>query len=381
MMLARFRTLGAAVVFVAAIAVGGAAFGVAAAAVSPLRAWEAFLVNLLFWTGLAQGGVVISAAFYLCEARWGGAALYRLAESLAGFLPFGFLLFWALLAGRYWIFPWIKHPIAYKKPYLNVPFLFERDGIGLLVMWLLSWWFVAKSRSPETVQWAENYKAVDEPAPGVSSLAAPLLIVFTLIYSMLSIDLVMSLSPQWYCEMFCPYFSFGACLSSLFLMGLLAAVGWRPRRHDLAGERGGVLHDLGKLIFGGACFWTYLLFGMYIVIWYADIPKETFFVAPRVNYAPWGRLGWTAFGLIWVLPFFALLARPPKKSPIVLGSVCFLSLLGFWLERYVLVAPSLSPHHVPFGWIECLVTIGFLGLFGLTAMPGIRLITDERGGH
>ncbi len=95
------------------------------------RAWEAFLVNLLFWLGIAQGGVVASAAFYLTQGRWAGRAHYRLAEAFSGFLIPGFILFWFLFFGRESIFPWIRHPIPAKTTWLNVPFLFARDGIAL----------------------------------------------------------------------------------------------------------------------------------------------------------------------------------------------------------------------------------------------------------
>src|SRR5580698_7966269 len=33
------------------------------------HAWQAFLVNFLFFFGVAQGGVMISGAFYLTQAR------------------------------------------------------------------------------------------------------------------------------------------------------------------------------------------------------------------------------------------------------------------------------------------------------------------------
>jgi hypothetical protein len=368
-----FRVVISAVI---ALAIGAAAFGVALAFVSPLRVWEAFLVNLLFWTGLAQGGIVVSAALYMSQARWGGAGLYRLAESGAGFLPIGFLLFWALYGGRYWIFPWITHPIPAKAAYLNVPFLFGRDGGLLALMWILSWFYVRASRRPEAVAWCDDYESVEDAPSCVAYFAPVVAVAFVVTYAILAIDLVMSLSPQWYSTMFPAYFAFGAFLSAFFGMGLLAAIGKRPLRMDITGERGGVLHDLGKLVFAGGCFWTYLVFSMYLVIWYGDIPKETFFAAARVNYAPWGAIGWSAFGLIWTLPFIVLLARPPKRSPLVLGSVCFASLVGMWMERYVLVAPSLSPRHIPFGWIEILITIGFLGLFVLATVRGMRRVPE-----
>src|SRR5271157_2361336 len=106
------------------------------------RAWQAFLVNLLFWLGIAQGGVVISAALYLTQGRWGGVAAYRLAEAFSGFVPLGFLLFWILYFGRATIFPWVTHPIPQKAAWLNTPFLFARDGAGLAVMTWLSHWLL-----------------------------------------------------------------------------------------------------------------------------------------------------------------------------------------------------------------------------------------------
>ncbi|MGH7906439.1 MAG: hypothetical protein ACREP6_07400 [Candidatus Binataceae bacterium] len=362
------------VLLIIALLVGCAAFGAGLAFASPARVWEVFLVNLLFWTGLAQGGVVFSATLYMCQARWGGPGLYRLAESGSKFLPVGFFLFWVLFGGRFVIFPWITHPIHEKSPYLNVPFMFARDGAGLFAMWILSWIFVRQSRRQQVVDWANNYESVEE-APGCVAYLAPIVgIAFVIVYCLLGIDLVMSLSPQWYDAMFPIYFAFGAYMSGVFGMGLLASLGKRPLRRDTSGERGGVLHDLGKLVFGAGSFWAYLLFAMYLVIWYGDIPKETFFAAPRVNYAPWGAIGWSATGLIFVLPFFFLMSKKAKQSPYVMGFVCFGSLVGVWMERYVLVTPSMSRYSIPFGWIEILVTIGFIGLFGLATISDLRML-------
>lgn len=350
---------------------GAAGFSVAAVFVSPVRAWEAFLTNLLFWTGLAQGAVIVSAALYMCQARWGGAGLYRLAEAPAGFLPLGFLLFWALFAGKYTLFPWITSPIPWKSPYLGIFFLFARDGACFFLMWVLSWIFIWASRRREAVDWAEDYETVEEAPAPVAYLAPALAIAYAVTYSVLAIDLVMSLSPEWYSTMFGAYFTFGSFLSGIMFVALFAAAGKRPYRHDVAAERGGVLRDLGTLVFAGSSFWAYLIFSLYLVIWYGDIPKETFFVAPRINYAPWGYLGWTAFGLIWALPFLVLLFKKAKRKPAVLGLVCALGLLGFWIERYVLVSPSITRYRIPFGWIEIVTTIGFLGAFGLSTMPGL----------
>ena len=366
---------------VALLLVGLAGFALAFTRGAALRAWESFLVNLLFWLGIAQGGVVISASFYLTEARWGGAGLYRLAEAFAGFVPVGFLLFWALFPARALIFPWILHPEPEKAAWLDVRFLFARDGAGLLLMALLSLWLVRASRRAETVAWAESYGTIEQPPATVRRLAPALIISYAVVYTIVAFDLVMSLSPRWFSTLFGAYFFAGAYWSGLTAMGLLASLGRRPERRDTAGERGGVLHDLGKLVFAFSIFWAYLMWSQYLPIWYADLPEETFFVVPRIHRLPWGILGWLAFLLVWAVPFSVLMGRRPKKTPAIFGTVCLLGLLGMWVERYVLVVPSLSRHAIPLGWVEALVSTGFLGLFALVVAPGVRLVPVHPGGE
>jgi hypothetical protein len=360
--------------FAALVLVGTAAFAVALADGGAARAWEAFLVNLLFWLGIAQGGIIVSASLYLTQARWGGASVYRLAEAFVSFLPLGFLLFWALLAGRVVIFPWIRHPLPQKAVWLNSRFLFERDGGGLLVLTLLSFWFVRSSRRSDTMQWAESSADIELPPSVIRRLAPTVILTYVVVYSLLAFDLVMSLSPVWYSTLFGAYFFAGAYWSALAAMGVLASVGWRPASRVEGADEAQSLHDIGKLVFAFSIFWAYLLWSQYLPIWYAGIPEETFFVVQRIHRLPWGVLAWSALVLIWVVPFVVLMSRRAKRTPAILGGACSLGLIGMWIERYVLVTPSLSPRSIPFGWTELFITAGFLGAFGLCALSGLRLV-------
>ena len=64
-------------------------------------------------------------------------------------------------------------------------------------------------------------------------------------------------------------------------------------------------------------------------------------------------------------------------------------LAGLWVERHVLVMPSLNPDHVWIGLPEVGVTLGFIGLFGfavqgfLAKYPCIKVsdVLDGAGGH
>ncbi len=377
---------GTTLVLIVAVVLGVAGFVLAMATGSAQRVWEAFLVNLLFWMGIAQGGICLSASFYLTNARWGGVGQYRLAEAFVNFLPLSFLLFWVLFLGRHQIFVWVDHPLAEKADWLNVPFLFVRDGVCLAIMTLLSLWFVRVSRHEEVLRWAATAGDIGDSPKTIRRFAVVIALCYAYIYSLIAFDLVMSLAPRWHSTLFGAYFFTGAYWSAVVTMALFAVASGRGVSAEIEPRFRAALHDIGKLFFACSVFWVYLLFSQYIVIWYGDIPAETFFVVPRVQHLPWGALGWSAFILIWAIPFLVLMGQRPKRTPAILRTVGVLGLIGMWIERYVLVVPSLSPRHIPFGWVEVLITLGFFGAFGLTALPGLRLVpapalVRPEGGH
>jgi hypothetical protein len=363
-------------VLVAMVVVGAVAFFVALSRGEAARAWQAYLVNFLFWFGVAEGGVVVCAAFYLTQGRWAGTTHFRLAEAWSMFVPLGFVLFWGLYFGRTMIFPWVLHPVADKAAWLNTPFLFARDGIALAVLTILSMWLVNSSRSEEAQAWALSSSDIEMPPSVIRKLAPTVAIAYCAVMTLISFDLIMSLAPVWHSTLFGWWFFAGMFWTAICAMALTAVI-LRPRlgEHNVF-QSPKVRHDLGKGVFAFSVFWVYLLFAQYIVIWYGDIPTETFFIVQRVYVMPWKPLSYVVVTLIWVIPFLVLLGVRPKKTPAILGTVALGGLVGMWLELYVLVVPSLSQHVVPFGWIELLITIGFLGAFVLCALPGLDLVAQ-----
>ena len=338
------------------------------------RIWQAWLVNLLFFMGVAQAGVVCSCAFYLTQARWARSTHYRLAEAFSGFIPLSFVLFWGVYHRPLRIFPWITHPIAKKAMWLNVPFLFARDGISLLVLTLLSMWFVSLSRGPEAARWAHSADDIEMPPAAIRRLAPIIAILYCFIYSLISFDLIMSLSPLWHSTLF-GWWWFATCFwSATVAMALTAVLFRRQLGAETTLTRPVVLHDLGKMVFAFSIFWIYLSFAQYLVIWYGDLPTETFFLVVRLWHQPWTILGWLAPILIWAVPFIVLMSVRTKRTPAVLGTVAVLGLIGVWDLDYILIVPSLSPDRIPFGWVELCITAGFLGAFLLCAVPGLKRV-------
>ena len=68
--------------------------------------------------------------------------------------------------------------------------------------------------------------------------------------------------------------------------------------------------------------------------------------------------------LCFFVPFAALLGAKPKRTPGWLRMITIVIFAGLWLERFLMVAPSIRDHDTPtFGINEPLIALMFLGLF------------------
>jgi hypothetical protein len=125
-------------------------------------------------------------------------------------------------------------------------------------------------------------------------------------------------------------------------------------------------HDLGKLCFGFTVFWAYLMFAQFLVIWYGNLPEETGFVFARL-WGSWLPIGRAVFLGMFLIPFIGLLGVAPKKFPGTMALFATVSLVALWLERYLLVMPSVTELDGPtFGLPELGPTLLMAGLFFLT---------------
>jgi hypothetical protein len=372
------------------------------------RTYRVFLHNWLLWAALAQGALVLSCAFRLTNATWPGP-VGRVVDSFASFIPVSLILFGVIWLGRDHLFgAWLAEPVHGKEWWYSEGFTFGRDALGLLFITLVSLLYLyiamrpALGRAREEAggwrkglyaSWTAGWRG-EEAERALAErrgrkLAAVVALSYTLVYSVLAVDLVMSLSPHWVSTMFPAYYAWGGFLSAVSLTALVCLILRNSTQTDV-GLTTKRQHDLGKMIFAFSIFWMYLFWSQYLVIWYGNIPEETEFIVSRLGSQflqdtwymtgfwervaePYARITLVTWILVWVIPFWVLLGQRPKKTPTILAVVSAGSLLGFWLERYILVTPSLvDPEAVLagapvtlFGAVELGISAGFVGLFFL----------------
>src|SRR5438477_11260595 len=92
------------------------------------------------------------------------------------------------------------------------------------------------------------------------------------------------------------------------------------------------------------------------------MPEEAWWVFLRFE-APWRTIAFTVFSMVILIPFLGLMNKATKVSPFWLALFSLIIMVGMWLERHLLIMPSLHPASVWIGLPEIGVTIGFLGVF------------------
>src|SRR5207249_1092967 len=321
--------------------------------------------NFMFWIGLAQASVAFAATQKLAKGHWSGVVI-RFAEAAAPFLIVALALFLGLFFGRQHVFSWLHEPRADIGPWLTTKFFFVRNGLVLAGLAWLSWRFVRHDLEPDMRELAEGRPSDRlENRDRISRDAAILIVAFAFGHSLLAFDLMMSLAHKWVSNLFGAFYFMGSFLAALMALAVGAVLLRRAMRlGDLISLR--QLHDLGKLCFGFTVFWGYLMWAQFLVIWYGNLPEETYFIFYRLI-GSWRPVGVWVFLLVFVVPFIGLLGVKPKKHAPTFVTFALLSLAGTWLERYLEIVPSINGGVGPaIGLPETASTLLFGGLFLLS---------------
>lgn len=330
--------------------------------IDPVQAWGSYLFAYMLFLGLALGSLFFVILHHITASRW-SVTLRRIAEGSMGTLPIFALLFIPMAFGFQHLFAWMNPEIVAtdaliqdKAGYLNVTFFWIR-AVSYFVIWTgLAVYFGRKSSQQDK----GNGVAI---MGTLKAASAPGLLLFGVTLTFAAFDWLMSLSPHWFSTIFGVYYFSGAAQGMYALLIVVA----------MLLQRGGLLrgivtvehyHDLGKLLFGFTVFFAYIAFCQYFLIWYANIPEETFWFTARWENG-WAPLSVAMIFFTFVIPFFWLLSRNVKRHLPALFIAAIIVLIGRVLDIYWLVLPSLDFDSVgpQFSWTTITALIGIGGMY------------------
>jgi len=361
-------------------------------------AWQALLVNTLFFGGIALGGLAFSVIFTITNAKW-GRPIKRLAEALSAFIPIGALLLCLLFFGADHFFEWMDHDkvIHAKAGWLNFPFFIIRN-VALLGLFVagVSYYLKIVIRpdiglavklsdfgNPFADRMVKNYGLQDEEearAEKRARIIAPLLaLFFFLLSTLLAFDWMMSIDQEWFSTMFGAQYAISNLIGAAAALLIIAGI---TREKFQLNEYITIdrYHDLAKLTFAFCALWTYLIFSQVLVIWYGNLPEETPYLILRMQSVEWGWMFWVLFFLMFIIPFFGLMSRTACNSIWFSRLIAVDVLVGVWLEKYFLIVPSIQENNASAGLIDASsglpgftpnfydisITLGVFGIFLLS---------------
>jgi Ni/Fe-hydrogenase subunit HybB-like protein len=341
--------------------------------------WGFYVTNFVFFIGISHAGTLISAILRLSRAEW-RRPITRMAEVITAMVLFigaGQILvdlgrpdriLNVIRHGRYqspllWDATSISAYLSASLTYLYLPMIPDiailRDRLG---KWKLFYSVLA-------LGWTGTEQQQKVLNRAIAIMAVLVIPVAVSVHSVVSFVFSMTLQPMWHSTIFGPYFVVGAIFSGIAAL-IVAMLVFRKAyglEHYLKPIH---FRYLGQLLLIMSLLWFYFTFAEYLTGYYGAEPEEM-----KVFWAKFSGPFWPFFWGMVLCNLFIPLACLVRLGHHTVGKVLIASLsiiVGMWLERFIIVVPTLSFPRLPFPqtfyyptWVELGEFAGSLALFAL----------------
>jgi hypothetical protein len=272
------------------------------------------LIGLLFWAGVAQGIIAMSAAADLSKGKWINEIRPYMQQyyPLLLLFPIAFLIY----ARHISAYAWSEHP----NSWLNGTFFVVRNVLVLLLPFIFAHLYVqaSKKESEKTGFFAVLYIAF-----------------FVVSQSFMAYDQVMTFDYPWINTLFGGFFFVESLYAGIAFCAILA--GFLALRNSDRFKK--AFSDFAVMIMGFALLWAGLFYSQYLVIWYGNIPEEVSFIAKRVSMPLVEEMGIFALFTLFIIPFGVLISRKVKGNFPAVFVISLLVFAGLIVERLVYLLP------------------------------------------
>jgi hypothetical protein len=326
------------------------------------RPWSAFYVAAFFFFMIALGVLAFYAIQRAAQAGW-SPMLFRVMEGITAYIvPGGIIIFvFFVLSVMHFnhIFPWMDAEVVAhdellqgKAGYLNVSFFLIRAAI-FLGGWILYREIsrrlsLAQDNADDNSNFKKNFK-----------WSAAFLVFYLITESIMSWDWIMSVDPHWFSTLFGWYVFASMIVSGVTVISMIAiylkSKGYLPDVNDSH------IHDLAKYMFGFSIFWTYLWFGQFMLIWYANIPEEVTYFVTRIEDFKLPFFGMLALNFIF--PLLVLMNSDYKRVNWFVIMTGMVILVGHYLDVFNMITPATVGDQWYIGLPEIGAFLFFAGLF------------------
>jgi len=325
----------------------------------PTRATFNSLLTFTYLMGIGMCSLFLIGLEYLADAVW-SVGFRRIAEYLAVLVLIAPIFAIPVLFNMHGVFHWTHEEavaadaiLAKKAPYLNVNFFIIRFIGIILVMGAFLLILVRNSAKQDSsgdqkITWRNiKWSAVMMPFFGIS-------------ITLIAVDWLMSLEPHWFSTIIGVYYFSGSLLTTFAIITLFAVKlkDWNILPDFITKDH---FYNLGAFMFAFINFWAYIAFSQLLLIWYANIPEETFWYLLKFE----GSWMYVSIGLIFIqflIPYAALVSQPSKSSYKRLKIMAIWLIFAHFYDLYWLAMSTYNKDGAFFGWIEIAFIILGIGV-------------------
>ena len=325
--------------------------------VDPTRSAFNNIILLMFLTSVGLGSLFLVAIEYVGGAVW-STPFRRIPEFMSATLLILPIIVIPLLFNLQDVFHWM-HPegddiLKAKAPYLNTTFFIIRV-VAFILIWLI---FYAMLTGNSKLQDKSKDQYLTTKNIRISAIFFPF---FAITLSLTSIDWMMSLEPHWFSTIYGVYYFSGTVLAGLAVATFII-VYLNEKGFFIKGINKDHYYSLGALLFAFINFWAYIAFSQFLLIYYANLPEETFWFIQRWE-GSWLYVSLFLILVHFIVPYFGLLSQPSKMNSKRLMFMSVWILFAHIVDLYWLVMPTFSREGFVFNWIEVgypLIAFGIL---------------------
>jgi Ni/Fe-hydrogenase subunit HybB-like protein len=349
-------------------------FGLGETGMNQPVTWGFYIISFVFFIGISHAGTLISAILRLSKAEW-RRPITRMAEVITGIV---------LVIGGI-------HPIIDLGRPDRIMHIFERGRLQSPLLWDLTSitaYFTASTiylylplipdiallrdrggrfhKLYKILAWGyagnEKQKHVLEKA--ISILMVMVIPIAISVHTVISWIFSMTLQPGWHSTIFGPYFVVGAIFSGIAALMIVMIV-FRKAYHFEDYLKEIHFNYLGTLLLVMSLLWFYFTFAEYLTTFYGHEPVEmrVFLYKFVGGYAPYF---WLMIVCNFIIPLIFLTNKKMKTiSGLLIASIAVT--IGMWLERLIVVVPSLANPRLPFPTGIYIPTLTEISLFAAAA--------------
>ena len=328
-------------------------------------AWGTYLINFVFWVGIAHSGTLISAILHLFRAGWRNP-IARAAETMTVFAVCIAGLFPFIHLGRVWQVYYML-PIPNQRllwPNFISPLMFDVIAISTYLTVSSLFWYTGllpdlaavRDRSTGTRQkifkilsmgWTgahEQWRHYTRGYLFFAALATPLVIS---VHSVVSWDFALAITPGWHTTIFAPYFVAGAIHSGLAMV-LTLMIPLRKIFNFTAIITVEVLENVAKTIVFTGLIVGFAYATEYFIAWYSHniVEIESFRWRAVGDY----RVGFYIMVVCNSLIPLLFLFKKFRRTVALLFGISLLVNLGMWFERFVIIIGGVARGFSPHAW-------------------------------